>query len=149
MKKTMLFLLPVLGLFSCKDDAKPDDCGVELKLVQTIGSFTPNPTPVSGDDMSWQESIVLLNDSSFVKRYAKDGVTSEEGGIYAYATMDNRSYIQLTYTNAKNPLIESCSSASSEEWIQIVSDTEFKNTSWSACDGPTLVYEKTTVSCQD
>jgi hypothetical protein len=157
MKKMILCMLPVfiLGIFSsCDDDAKPDPetgCGMELKLVATKPNGFGNLGDVvglSGENMTWQESIFLLSNATFVKHYEKDGVTSEEGGTYAYVTSDGLNFLELTYTEAKNPLIESCTTADSKERIQVISATELHGI-WGQCDGPTLVYTKTPYHCED
>lgn len=150
-------MLPVfaLGVFSsCDDDAKPDPetgCGMELKMVETRPGGDTNLidiVPLSGENMLWQESIILWGNNTFIKRYVKDGVTSEEGGTYAYVTIDGVSYLELTYTNAKNPLIESCTTAEGKEHIQVFSATELHGI-WNQCDGPTLVYNKRPYHCED
>jgi hypothetical protein len=154
MKNISLYLFPVfvLAMLSACDKEEASvgpDCGIELKLVQ-MGGGIANVPPKEGDDMAWQESIFLYGDSSFTKRKTRDGATTEASGTYANKKFDNdtHEYIELTYHNPKNAPVESCNSADGKESIVILSDSKFQGT-WGMCDGPTLVYEGKTMSCQD
>jgi len=153
MKKVILSILPVfaLSVFSaCDDDARTKTgCGMELKLIETrpTGDLI-DAAPLSGEDMQWQESIILWHNSTFIKQLERDGVTTSEEGTYTYLTADGRNFIELTYSNPQNALIESCTTAESTERIQVISATELHG-SWGECDGPTLVYSKRPYNCED
>jgi len=146
MKKILLFIFPVLALCRCQDDAKTDACGVELTLTEMTSAW------MAGDqkpntELPYQESIVLYNDSTFVKTRILDGTTTEARGAYSAVTYDSRPYVNLVYDNGKNDLRTSCSIEG--ELIEIISPTQFKNTSWMACDGPALVYSAKAKACSE
>lgn len=107
----------------------------------------PGP-PITGDDMTWQESIRLYTNGSFTKTRVRDGVTAEESGTYAYVEYDDVNFLELTYTTPRNELIASCTTADATEQLKVISDSELKGI-WDWCDGPILVYSKTAASCQD
>ena len=138
-------MLASVIIFSCDNDAKPDACGLELKLVKITSSWTPGQS-TSGYDMPYQETITLSTDSSFVKHRVQEGAAAEERGAYTYVTLDNKQYLQLTYDNAGNDLRTSCSP---NELIEMASSTAFNNTAWMACDGPVLSYEAHATACND
>jgi len=148
MKKILFLILPALIAFSCDNDAKPDGCGVELKLVEMISSWTPGQH-TTGNELPYQETIVLSKDNTFVKSHTQSDVTTQARGTYTYVTFDNddRQYIQLQYEDPKSELRTSCSMEG--ELIQVISDTQFKNGSWAACDGPSLIYEAKSVTCNE
>jgi hypothetical protein len=145
MKRILLFAFPAMVVFGCQDQAGPNACGLELTLVKMTSSWTGDQG--ADDDLAWQETIVLSNDSSFLKRRTYEGTVSEAAGRYIYVTMDNRQYVQLTYDHLEDSIRTSCSPTT--ELIEVKSSTQFKNTAWQACDGPILDYEAHAITCSE
>jgi hypothetical protein len=142
MKRILLFAFPAIVAFGCQDQARPNGCGLELKLVKMSSSWTGDKD--ASDDLAWQETIVLWNDSSFLKRRTYADSVSEATGSYAYVTVDNRQYVELDYDLREDNMRTSCSPT---ELIEVKSSTQFKNTEWQACDGPVLDYEARAMRC--
>jgi len=144
MKKLLLFILPALIVFACgKDDASPDGCGLELTLTKSVSSWTGDQ--LTGSDLSFQESIVLSTDKTYVKKRTLNGVVTREEGTYEYVTLYDKQYVKLIYGNPESNVRASCTVDG--ELIEVISNTEFQNTSWAACDGPMLIYEAKPVVC--
>jgi len=145
-------MLPVLGLLSCDDDAKPDPeqggCGIVLNLVGMVSPWQPN-VETKGVDMPWQESIFLWGDGTFVKHYVKEGVEENAKGTYTYVTQDEIDYVELTFNDPKSPLVEACGAEPGKVLIKIDSATRFTSGAWTPCDGPSLIYEKKVANCED
>jgi hypothetical protein len=141
MKRILLFVVPAIVAFGCQDQGKPT-CGLELKLVKMSSSW--NGDQSTGDKLTWQETIYLLSDSSFFKSRTQEDTVSEAAGRYAYVTLDDRKYVELTYDHQEDNVRASCSPT---ELIEVKSPSQFINTSWQACDGPVLEYEAHAGSC--
>ncbi|MBT1708386.1 hypothetical protein KK062_09130 [Fulvivirgaceae bacterium PWU5] len=144
MKRIFLFAFAAMVAFGCEDQAKPNACGLELTLVKMASSWTGDQS--TDDDLPWQETILLWNDSSFLKRRTYADSVSEAVGRYAYVTLDNRQYVELTYTPGEDNIRASCSPT---EFIEVKSSTQFENTEWQACDGPILDYKAHTSHCSE
>jgi hypothetical protein len=142
MKRILLFVFPAVIAFGCQDRARPNVCGLELKLVKMTSSWTGDVD--AGNDLAWEETIVLRNDSSFLKRRVQAGAVAEAAGHYTYVDQEDRHYVELTYDHPESDLRSSCSST---EFIGIKSSTLFQNTEWPACDGSTLEYEAHPAPC--
>ncbi|MBT1688567.1 hypothetical protein [Dawidia soli] len=146
MKRILVFLLPAMVAIACEEKAGgyevDNGCGLELKLVKMTSSWTGDES--IGAKLEWQETIVLSNDSTFLKRRNHDGTTYEAAGRYAYVTYDDRRYVELTYDPRENNIRTSCLP---NELIEVTSSRQYKNISWQACDGPVLEYEAHAARC--
>lgn len=146
----ILIISIAVGMSACSSDQvahEDGSCGVRLELV-SMGGTMADIGPLTGADMDWQESIFFTSNTTFIKHRDRDGVIAEESGTYAQVALNDRNYLELTYTNAGNDLIASCTTAESKELLEATSDTELKGT-WGMCDGPTLIYQKKTMRCQE
>ncbi len=141
MKKQILFLMIIGILFSCN---KNDD-GINLeteiignwKLIQMTGSIPNSET--TGIEMEWQETYRLNADGTFEKSRDRDGVITEVSGTYNIIDLSDGKYLEFIF-NDESQIIGSCYSGLKEEMF-IQSENTFSST-WRACDGPGLVYEK-------
>jgi hypothetical protein len=145
MKNSIILAFSILLLFSChsNDQIDPEkldsECG-NWRLVQMTGNVASLP-PATGNDMEWQESILLYSNLTFVKTRERDGFTKQETGKYTIETLSDGKYLSLTY-NSQNDLIASCVAGLNE--VLKFNDTGDKLMgTWSACDGPGLLYEIT------
>ncbi|AKD05602.1 hypothetical protein PKOR_08755 [Pontibacter korlensis] len=151
MKKLIIFPLLVLSLTSCDKDDKVDlTQEVEAKrllqditqtqkwqLVKMTGQIRNSET--TGANMPWQEFYLFHPDGSFTKFMQRGGVSTSASGIYTYHRTSTESYLELFYPDYSD-LIGSCTSAEPKETLVV-----HKNglqSSWWACDGPGLWYEK-------
>jgi len=141
MKKQILFLMIIGILFSC--DKNDDDINLETEiignweLIQMTGSIPNSET--TGTDMEWQETYQLNNDGTFQKSRDRDGVITEISGTYNIIDLSDGKYLEFIF-NDESQIIGSCYSGLKEEMF-FQSENIFSST-WSACDGPGLVYEK-------
>jgi hypothetical protein len=141
MKKQILFLMIIGILFSCN---KNDD-GINLeteiignwKLTQMTGSIPNSET--TGSEMEWQETYQLNTDGTFQKSRDRDGVITEISGTYNLINNSNENLLELNF-NSESEIIGSCTS-STKETMSLQSETIFLS-SWNACDGPGLKYER-------
>ena len=127
-------------LFSCN---KNDDNDTEnelvgnWKLIQMTGSIPNSET--SGTEMEWQETYVLNANGTFLKSRDRDGITTEVSGTYNFINNSNEPLIELNF-DTESDIIGSCTS-NMKETMNLQSETIFLS-SWEACDGPGLKYEK-------
>ena len=141
MKKQILFLMIIGILFSC--DKNDDDINLETEiignweLIQMTGSIPNSET--TGTDMEWQETYQLNNDGTFQKSRDRDGVITEISGTYNIIDLSDGKYLEFIF-NDESQIIGSCYSGLKDEMF-FQSENIFSST-WSACDGPGLVYEK-------
>ena len=141
MKKIILLVFIIGIISSCNND---DDTNTNSEvagswiLTKMSGSI-PNST-VTGVDMEWQETYVLNTNLTFVKTRERDGVITEVSGTYTVLLpQDTGRILELTFTNDNN-IIGNCSTDLVEH-MDFQSEISFVS-SWRACDGPGLTYEK-------
>lgn len=144
MKKQILFLMIIGILFSCNknDDGNNDDnLETEIigkwKLIQMTGNIPNSET--TGTEMEWQETYQLNTDGTFQKSRNRDGIITEVSGTYNLVDSSNERFIEFIFDD-ESEIIGSCYSNLKEEMF-FQSDNTFSST-WSACDGPGLKYEK-------
>jgi hypothetical protein len=111
---------------------------IKWELVEMQGGFANTP-PDTGDKMFWQEYYLLQPDSTFLKSRLFDGVTTEVRGTYSYVTLSDEPYIAFQF-NTDSELISSCYNEE-KELLRRHHDSQLIST-WNACDGPSLLYEK-------
>lgn len=148
MKRLFLAATIVAGLLSCSPDVRTDSEELETslqqqfpqrwKLKQMSGNITGLP-PATGSKMDWQEDYLLNSDKTFVKSRQRNGVVSEQSGSYTFFTTTDGTYLELVY-NKSNNLIGNCT-AEPKEILFFTSTNELTST-WAACDGPGLLYER-------
>ena len=151
--KNLIVGLVILGIgivTACSNSEEPglerareqqsDDVQAAQKwqLVEMSGSIA-NVPPSTGSDMNWQEYYLLYPDSTFTKVRERDGDVREAGGTYAFVTLSDGEYLELSYPSP-NDLIGSCTTEP-KELLFFQSENKLTGT-WQACDGPGLVYEK-------
>lgn len=149
MKQLLLLLIITLSLNACsfengvdmESSREQSDTGAveqKWKLVQMSGNFTDKP-PTTGSDMPWQEYYILYSDSTFLKSRTVDGVEEQAGGTYAFVTLEDGKYLELSYAS-DNDLIGNCTQEA-KEFLFFEREDKLIDT-WRACDGPGLVYER-------
>ncbi len=109
------------------------------RLVQMTGNIANMP-PATGEDMSWQESITLNENKTFVKTQKRNQSVTSASGTYAFVTLSGVNYLKLTY-DSENDLIANCTTELDELLRVDVRERQLIG-SWSACDGPGLFYKQ-------
>ena len=139
MKKQILFLMIIGILCSCsKNDINLENQIIgNWKLIQMSGTIPNSET--TGTEMQWQETYLLNTDGTFQKSRNRDGVITEISGTYKLINNSTESLLELNF-NSESEIIGSCTS-NTKETMNIQSETIFLS-SWNACDGPGLRYEK-------
>jgi hypothetical protein len=139
MKKQILFLMIIGILFSCsKNDINLENQIIgNWKLIQMNGNIPNSET--TGIEMDWQETYLFNTDGTFQKSRNRDGVITEISGTYQLINNSTESLLELNF-NSESEIIGSCTS-NTKETMNIQSETIFLS-SWNACDGPGLRYEK-------
>ena len=141
MKKLIFLTLFSCIFFSCKKEINHDTIfdqnkyPQKWKLIEMAEIFQTKVT--TGANMPWQESYVLDTNGTFTKTRLQDGLTSRGTGSFTILEDANGKYMQLKYDTLNN-IIGSC--YSQEEYLRFVADKLFST--WSACDGPGLCYER-------
>jgi hypothetical protein len=142
MKKLIFLTLFSCFFFSCKKDTCNDmvfdqnNYPQKWKLIEMAENFQTKLT--TGANMPWQESYVLDTNGTFIKTRLQDGLTSGGTGRFTILEDANGKYIQLKYDTLNN-IIGSC--YLQEEYLRFVADKLIS--SWAACDGPGLTYQRT------
>ncbi len=137
MKNRLVFLVVVAILFSCSKSTVEQKYEA-WKLVEMTGQMVDSKQ--TGADMAWQESYQLKPNGTFVKQREKNGVSNEASGSYKIEALSDGKYLMLTY-DGNNPIIGNCDGGLKEA-LKLESDNKLRS-SWWACDGPGLLYEKT------
>jgi hypothetical protein len=139
MKKKILFLMIIGILCSCsKNEINLENQIIgNWKLIQMSGTIPNSET--TGTEMDWQETYLLNTDGTFQKSRNRDGVITEISGTYKLINNSTESLLELNF-NSESEIIGSCTS-NTKETMNIQSETIFLS-SWNACDGPGLRYEK-------
>ena len=94
---------------------------------------------ITGDAMPWQEYYQLSKDGSFTKTREVEGQIESISGTFSYEDLSDGKYLKLIY-DKEYGLIGSCTSK--QEHLRL-NDHKQLVSSWSACDGPGLIYEQT------
>ena len=147
MKKIGILLLLASLVISCSKNNETETIisSIEFyELVKMSGSFAGSEA--TGTEMEWQETYTLnTKDSTFTKtRYVNDYIL-KANGTFSYKTIDNQKYIQLLF-NKDTELIGNCYNNLLETLAIIENGTKLIST-WSACDGPGLEYNKLVEIC--
>lgn len=141
MKKQILILMIIGILFSCNKNDDGNNLETEIignwKLIQMTGSIANSE--MTGTEMEWQETYRLNTDGTFQKSRDRDGVITDVSGIYNIVDLSDGKYLEFIF-NEESEIIGSCYSNLKEEMF-FQSENTFSST-WRACDGPGLKYEK-------
>ncbi|UII33063.1 hypothetical protein LVD17_04380 [Fulvivirga ulvae] len=144
--KSITLLFAIVGsLLSCSidndmDSEKPgSESGQktnEWKLVKMAGSFKGSET--AGSEMSWQETITLNQNGTFVKTRVQNNLKQTATGTYQYVTHSDGEYLELNH-DVQSDLVASCTSAT-KELLKVNNEGDLTGT-WQMCDGPGLFYK--------
>jgi hypothetical protein len=168
MSKLSISIFALCIFFSCSPDQeiKSDNpchdseyCSKEINLSAAtfpqqwvlikMSAMMAN-SETTGEDMPWQESIILNTDSTFTKHRKLDGITSEASGTFTFEIgKSNPPFIQLSlHYNAANDLVGNCYGDPSFEAYWMDAACSLKGT-WSHCDGPGMEYKRVFENCDD
>ena len=107
-------------------------------LVKMSGRIINSVT--TGTAMEWQESYLFKNDGTFEKHRIRNTVETKAAGTYTAINHQDEKYLELVYAN-NSEIIGSCYGNLKEELYFATDDT--LSSTWRACDGPGLEYQKT------
>jgi hypothetical protein len=115
-------------------------------LVKMNGNVSNSET--TGENMPWQEYILLNADSTFTKHRERDSIVSEESGTFTYEIgKSNPPYVQLSLRyNSANELVGNCYGDPLFEAYWLDTKCTLQGT-WSHCDGPGLSYKRIFENC--
>lgn len=145
MKKTVIVFILMLSLISCSNNSVDSKSKVAIDyygkwtLVKMSGSIANSDT--TGAEMDWQESYVFNADGTFTKIRLRDNITTKSSGTFLIQKDDDS--VSFSLMHSKNSgIIGNCSGDDLSEFLSIHKDNLLQS-SWWACDGPGLFYEKT------
>ena len=144
MRFSYLFLALFLFLNSCSKNEEVNEVQnftvsqfpQKWKLVKMTGSLKNSAT--TGQQMSWQESYVFNTDGSFLKTRIENGDLTSSAGNY---TFDEKENFFLLNHSQPSVLVGNCSSDTTE-YLYLDEKNYYLLSSWWACDGPGLFYER-------
>jgi hypothetical protein len=140
--KMQIVYIVIMGLLgSCSSDDSSNNSELVLtgnwKLIEMTGSVPNSET--TGAEMEWQETYTFQSDGSFQKSRTREGVITEASGTFNWIESSDERILELSY-NQESTIIGSCYQNNTET-MGFQSNTVFSS-SWNACDGPGLIYEK-------
>lgn len=142
MKNLIFISFLVYTLFSCARDHEfdfdSDQYPQKWQLISMTGQTPDSET--TGADMQWQEFYRLNSNWTFTKSRERDGVLTEAAGTFIFSDSPDGKVLDLSY-ESDNAIIGSCYNEPSES-LRLESENKLAGT-WSYCDGPGLVYERT------
>lgn len=138
MKYTVVSFLFLILSCSNQDDLVFDgNTDQEWRLV-SISGF--NGSVTEGEEMEWQETYRFAEDGTFTKTRTANGETLFGSGRFDLAEANNEQLVELAYSEA-NAIVGSCFGQESETLILDDNKARLRST-WQACDGPGLIYER-------
>lgn len=102
------------------------------------GSFDGSET--TGSAMEWQETYTFKTDFTFVKSRVADTSTNSSSGVFEVTKENNETLLYLTYLE-ETPIAGSCF-GKSQEVLNLMNGGQSLQSTWLACDGPGLFYER-------
>jgi len=147
MKNLAFIFLLICALVSCKKATEKTVEKVFLyeypqkwQLIRMYGQVANLES--KGTDMSWQESYLLNSNGTFIKSRDVKGVLTVASGTFSFSTVLGEKCLTLTY-QTDNSIIGSCTSLLLQETLFEKANTNNRMiSSWTACDGPGLEYER-------
>ncbi len=144
MRKLFLALLTVCLIMSCSKEGNEIEKQFDSEkypqkwtLIEMSGQI-PN-SEATGENMEWQEYYILKSDGTFIKHREWDGIDSDATGTFSFVNINEDKFIELVHAIGSD-IVGSCYGNQNESlWLK--SDKKLTGT-WSACDGPGLVYER-------
>lgn len=94
----------------------------------------------TGEQMAWQETYVFKGDGSFTKKRVQNGSTTTASGTYNTVEENNEKGLKLKYAEPSS-IIGNCT-GNQEEYLYYKESGTILQSSWLACDGPGLFYER-------
>jgi hypothetical protein len=136
MKKILFIFVIICVVLSCKKESVYDKFPQEWKLV---GMYAMDPSTMeTGTDMFWQETYLLNNDGTFIKKRESSGTLKEASGTFSIKDFKDDKFLELVFESGEN-IAGTCTSGVETIWFK--SELLMQST-WSSCDGPGLMYER-------
>ena len=109
------------------------------QLYQMTGQVA-DAEPITGTNMSWQETYILNDDNTFTKKREHGGQVIESKGTYAFSNTAEGISVIMKH-NLPTKIIGNCSGDKNEELTYNKLEKSLTS-NWWACDGPGLFYKK-------
>ncbi|MBL3654731.1 hypothetical protein [Fulvivirga sediminis] len=119
-----------------KEEQSPENTEMTWKLVKMTGNMQGSER--TGSEMEYQESYSFSDDNTFTKERSHEGKVKEAKGKYEKVEKNGEKYFELTF-DGDSELIGNCT-GDNKEFLYFQSENTISS-SWSACDGPGLIYE--------
>lgn len=110
----------------------------QWKLTKMTGGLSG--TEAVGDEMEWQETYFFNTDLSFSKTRVSDGTSIRATGTFEIEEKGNELLLQLRYPE-ESTIAGSCFGQEIEVLVVRNQQKSLEST-WLACDGPGLFYER-------
>ena len=143
MKKLIFYFSFLLFATSCSDDSNSEEYFnienfpqiwiLDSMNIGLSGQF------LTGEDLPYQEKIILQIDGSFSKSRDTAGELNVGKGSFSFINMDNRKILSMTY-DSETDLISSCIGEKLVEKLILTTNSSLSGGSL-LCDGPGLYYK--------
>ncbi|MFH6936088.1 hypothetical protein [Flavobacterium sp. FlaQc-30] len=142
MKKIGLLIVLFISLVSCSNDDNDNKPTEDYLGKWKLTSMNRNKNPAANSIgvMEWEESYVFSSDGKFTKTRIRDSKTSSVSGTYSVVETLEQTQLKLMYST-KNDIIGTCTEDLIEN-LYIIYATGKLYSTWAACDGPLLTYDK-------
>lgn len=141
MKRLSLIITFLTVFSSCTKDTEEATTTTDYlgkwTLIKMSGSMINSVT--TGAAMEWQEAYLFKNDGTFEKSRIRSTVETKATGTYTMIQYQDGKYLELIYAK-DSEIIGNCYGNLKEE-LYFVTNTTLSST-WKACDGPGLEYQK-------
>lgn len=147
--KNSIFVTIIFGILLSCSNKVDDPEGLAAKSISekfpqkwqlvSIKGNIANMPPQTGSKMDWQEFYLLNADGTISKTRERDGVIKTITGKYSSKSIGKENFLEVTY-DSDSDIIGNCYGSPTEE-LFVKSDIQFEST-WQACDGPGLVYNR-------
>ncbi len=139
--KHILGIVLLLLLYSCSDTDDVKEFSEGLPQTWRLAGLNAGLSGeyFEADDLPFQETIQLANDSTFVRTRIQDTATLEATGVFEIRLRDDQEYLVLWNTE-QNELISNCT-RTLEEWFLFTSNITISGGGL-PCDRPGLDYRR-------